>query len=85
MPINYKDLREQLDDILYDLDVPKEYFHRLADLNRHLADHVDNKDPKVQKAFEIIHKISPVQLIHFENIEQRNDSTNNSLDIPSEI
>ena len=61
---NYKDKREELDDILYDMEVPKVLFYNLKELNLFLA-HGRKEHPDCAKALDLIHEISPVRLTHF--------------------
>lgn len=59
MPLNYKDLREELDEILLELEVPRELYHRLADLVVHLQISFPVIEPKSTRALEIIDLIMP--------------------------
>lgn len=64
MIANYKDKRDSLDDLLYEMEVPREYFFRLAELNSFIAIHREDH-PKAQEALDLIQEISPVKLTHF--------------------
>lgn len=67
LPDNYKQLREELNDFLIELDIPKIYWYQLDKLNIYLNHYEYNsmsiKDKEaIKRATELVHEISPVKL-----------------------
>jgi hypothetical protein len=58
MPLGYKDLREELDKLLYEMEVPREFFFRLNDLASFIAHNCFN-NTGTERALEIIELINP--------------------------
>jgi hypothetical protein len=67
---SYKELREQLDDILLDYDVPKYNWHNMTWLNANIEGYVDiTQFPRTfAKAIRLIHKLSPTPLNRLHSI-----------------
>lgn len=63
MPLHYKDLREELDNILWHYRVPRKFFYRLQDLRSYLINEVEihsvEDNVKILRALEIIREIMP--------------------------
>lgn len=63
MPLHYKDLRDELDSILWHFEVPRILHYRLLDMRKYFVQEIevyseeDNK--KVMRALEIINEIMP--------------------------
>lgn len=63
MPLYYKDLRDELDDILWHFDVPRILHYRLIDMRKYfiynIEVHSEEDNKKVMRALEIINEIMP--------------------------
>lgn len=61
---NYKQKREELNDLLIEMDIPKHLYFVLVELNLYIY---QNKrfHPDAQKALDLIHEISYEKLTYF--------------------
>jgi hypothetical protein len=64
MIANYKEKREELNDLLYEMDVPRELFHNFTELNYFIAN-FKAEQPNAQQALDIIQEISPMVLTKY--------------------
>lgn len=73
---HYKELREQLDDILVEYSIPKEYWHNMTWLNANIENfmkrHPDqfnwDSTKDFRDAIKLIHKLSPTPLNRLHSI-----------------
>lgn len=63
MPLHYKSLREELNEILWHFNVPRKFYYRLIDLRWFLTEGVEihsvEDNEKLSRAIEIIEQIMP--------------------------
>lgn len=63
MPIHYKDLRDELNEILWHFNVPRELYFRLLDLRKFMLYkipvHCAEDNTKMMRSLELIEEIMP--------------------------